>query len=62
MRRREATVNVCIPVTADRGLESPVSGCLDAFARNEVEEISPGGACGRHEHGHGGGQALPTRG
>jgi predicted Fe-Mo cluster-binding NifX family protein len=139
MRKRESTVNVCIPVTADLGLESPVSGhfgsaplyilvdlgtrrarallnaravhehgacsplgalagheidavlvggigagalmklqgagirvyrataasvsgCLDAFERNEVEEISPGGACGRHEHGHGGAQALPTRG
>ena len=38
-----------------------VGGCLDAFARNEAEEISPGGACGRHGHGHGEGQALPTR-
>jgi predicted Fe-Mo cluster-binding NifX family protein len=148
-RPKEAIVNICIPVTADRGLESPVSGhfgsapiymlvdvetrqaraltnaravhehgacrpldalagekidalvvggigagalmklqgagirvfrataptvagCLDAFARNEVEEIGPGGACGRHGHGHdeehdhgrhGAGHAtgLPTR-
>ena len=128
-RQKEKIVNLCIPVTADRGLESPVSGhfgsapiymlvdaesratralsnaravhehgacrpldalaghqidafvvggigagalmklqsagirvfraaaptvagCLDAFLRNEVEEIGPGGACGRHGHGH----------
>ena len=128
-RQKEKIVNICIPVTADRGLESPVSGhfgsapiymlvdletrkanalanaravhehgacrpldalaghdvdaivvggigagalmklqgagirvfrataptvagCLDAFAKNEVEEIGPGGACGRHGHGH----------
>lgn len=147
-RQKEKIVNVCIPVTADRGLESPVSGhfgsaplfvlvdvetrrvealtnaravhehgacrpldalagheidavvasgigagalmklqsagirvfraaaptvagCLDAFLRNEVEEIGPGGACGRHgaghddhDHGrHGAGHAvLPSRG
>ena len=128
-RQKESLVNVCIPVTEDRGLESPVSGhfgsapiyllvdagtratralanaravhehgacrpldalageridafvvggigagalmklrgagirvfrataptaggCLDAFLANEVEEIGPGGACGRHRHGH----------
>lgn len=128
-RRKERLVNLCIPVTADRGLESPVSGhfgsaplfvlvdvearsaraltntravhehgacrpldalagheidavivggigagalmklqsagirvfraaaptvagCLDAFLKNEVEEIGPAGACGRHGHGH----------
>lgn len=128
-RRKETIVNVCIPVTADRGLESPVSGhfgsaplfmlvdvetrhakalpnaravhehgacrpldalaghpvdalvvggigagalmklqgagirvfratastvagCLDAFLAGAVEEIGPGGACGRHGHGH----------
>ena len=149
-RQKEAIVNICIPVTADRGLESPVSGhfgsapifllvdaetrqakalgntravhehgacrpldalaghridaivvggigagalmklqgagirvfravaptvagCLDAFAKNEIEEIGPGGACGRHGHGHddvhdhgrhgaGHGAALPARG
>ena len=149
-RRKETLVNLCIPVTADRGLESPVSGhfgsaplfmlvdvearraqaltntravhehgacrpldalagheidavvvggigagalmklqgagirvfrataptvagCLDAFTRNEVEEIGPGGACGRHGHGHDEGHdhgrhghghpaGLPTRG
>jgi len=148
-RQEEKIVNICVPVTADRGLESPVSGhfgsaplfmlvdvetrearaltngravhehgacrpldalaghdidalvvggigagaltklqgagirvfratsptvagCLDAFARNEVEEIGPGGACGRHGHGHdddhghdharhGAGHALPAR-
>ncbi len=128
-RQKETIVNICIPVTADRGLESPVSGhfgsapmfmlvdvktrkahaltntravhehgacrpldalagseidalvvggigagalmkvqaagirvfrasaatvggCLDAFVKNEAEEIGPGGACGRHGHGH----------
>lgn len=149
-RQKETLVNICIPVTADRGLESPVSGhfgsaplfmlvdvetrrakaftntravhehgacrpldalagneidalvvggigagalmklqgagirvfrataptvagCLDAFAKNEVEEIGPGGACGRHghghdeehdhgRHGHGHPAELPTRG
>lgn len=148
-RQKETIVNICIPVTADRGLESPVSGhfgsaplfmlvdvetrrakaltntravhehgacrpldalagnevdalvvggigagalmklqgagirvfrataptvagCLDAFAKNEVEEIGPGGACGRHgqghgeehehgRHGHGNPAELPTR-
>ncbi len=148
-RQKETIVNICIPVTADRGLESPVSGhfgsapifmlvdvgtrearaltntravhehgacrpldalagheidalvvggigagalmklqgagirvfrataatvagCLDAFAKNEVEEIGPGGACGRHgqghdeehdhgRHGHGHPAELPTR-
>jgi predicted Fe-Mo cluster-binding NifX family protein len=29
-----------------------VAGCLDAFVKNEAEEIGPGGACGRHGHGH----------
>jgi predicted DNA-binding protein (UPF0251 family)/predicted Fe-Mo cluster-binding NifX family protein len=129
-RQKETIVNICIPVTADRGLESPVSGhfgsapifmlvdvgtrqtkalsnagavhehgacrpldalaghdidalvvggigagalmklqgagirvyrataptvagCLDAFVKNEAEEIGPGGACGRHGQGHG---------
>lgn len=150
-RRKEKIVNICIPVTADRGLESPVSGhfgsapifmlvdaetrraealtntravhehgacrpldalggheidavvvggigagalmklqsagirvfraaaptvagCLDAFLGNEAEEIGPGGACGRHGHGHddahyhghgahgAGPAALPSRG
>jgi len=144
-RQKETIVNICIPVTADRGLESPVSGhfgsapifmlvdvetrearaltntravhehgacrpldalagheidalvvggigagalmkvqgagirvfrasaatvagCLDAFVKNEAEEIGPGGACGRHDHGHDRGShervpaaALPTR-
>lgn len=139
--RKEKTVNLCIPVTADRGLESPVSGhfgsapifmlvdtetraaralsnaravhehgacrpldalagsdvdaivvggigagalmklqsagirvfrasaptvagCLDAFLAKEVEEIGPGGACGRHGHGHDDDHhaGLPTRG
>jgi predicted Fe-Mo cluster-binding NifX family protein len=138
LKTKEIALNICIPVTEDRGLESPVSGhfgsapiymlvdaetrqaralaniravhehgacrpldalagheidavvvggigagalrklqaagirvfranaptvgaCLDAVARNEAEEVSPGGACGRHEHGHGERQALPTR-
>lgn len=49
------------------------SACLDAFLRDEVEEIDPAGACGRHGHGHdeehdrgrhGAGHpaTLPTRG
>jgi predicted DNA-binding protein (UPF0251 family)/predicted Fe-Mo cluster-binding NifX family protein len=147
-RKKETIVKICVPVTADRGLESPVSshfgsapiymlvdvetrqasalsnsravhehgacrpldalaghdidaivvggigagalmklqgagirvyrataptvaGCLDAFVKNEAEEIGPGGACGRHGHGHdehahgqhehGPAAALPTR-
>lgn len=140
-RQKETIVNICIPVTADRGLESPVSGhfgsapifmlvdvetraaralsnaravhehgacrpldalagsdvdaivvggigagalmklqsagirvfrasaptvagCLDAFLAKDVEEIGPGGACGRHGHGHDDDHhaGLPTRG
>ena len=53
-----------------RAASPTVAGCLDAFARNEVEEIEPGGACGRHGHGHdddhgharhGAGNVLPAR-
>ena len=55
-----------------RATAPTVAGCLDAYVRNEVEEIGPGGSCGRHGHdegrpgeggrhgvGHAG--ALPTR-
>jgi len=132
-------MNLCIPVTADRGLESPVSGhfgsaplyllvdsetratrtlsnaravhehgacrpldalageridaflvggigagaimklqsagirvfrataptasvCLDAFLRNELEDMDPAGACAGHGHDHGHGAGLPSRG
>lgn len=53
-----------------RATSPTVAGCLDAFLANEVEEIEPGGACGRHGHGHddgrehgdpGAGHALPAR-
>jgi predicted Fe-Mo cluster-binding NifX family protein len=43
-----------------RATAPTVAGCLDAFEKNEAEEIGPAGACGRHEHGHEAG--LPTRG
>lgn len=33
-----------------RAPASTVGGCLDAFARNEVEEIDPAGACAGHGH------------
>ena len=51
-----------------RATAPTASACLDAFLRNEVEEIDPAGACAGHghdhEHGrHGAGHApaLPTR-
>jgi len=51
-----------------RASAATVAGCLDAFVKNEAEEIGPGGACGRHDHGHDRGShervpaaALPTR-
>jgi len=39
-----------------------VAGCLDAFVRSEAEEIEPGGACGRHGHGHDGGHEHDRHG
>ncbi|HRY43583.1 MAG TPA: NifB/NifX family molybdenum-iron cluster-binding protein [Thermoanaerobaculia bacterium] len=46
-----------------RATAPTASACLDAFLRNEVEEIDPAGACAGHEHDHGAGHAagLPTR-
>jgi predicted Fe-Mo cluster-binding NifX family protein len=46
-----------------RATAPTVAGCLDAFARNEVEEIDPAGACAGHghDHGHDHPAALPTR-
>ena len=56
-RQKENIVNICIPVTADRGLESPVSGhfgsapifmLVDAGTR-EAKALTNSGAV--HEHG-----------
>lgn len=49
-----------------RATAPTASACLDAFLRNEVEEIDPAGACAGHGHDHGrhgAGHAsgLPTR-
>lgn len=35
-----------------RAKATTVAGCLESFLKNEAEEIGPGGACGRHGHGH----------
>ncbi len=46
-----------------RATAPTVAGCLDAFLRNEAEEIDPAGACAGHghDHGHDHPAALPTR-
>jgi len=45
-----------------RATAPTASGCLDAFLRNEVEEMDPAGACAGHGHDHGHGAGLPSRG
>mgnify|MGYP001285219347 CR=1 FL=1 len=36
-----------------RATAPTASACLDAFLRNEIEEIDPAGACAGHGHDHG---------
>lgn len=45
-----------------RATASTASACLDAYLRNEVEEIDAAGACAGHGHDHGHGAGLPSRG
>ena len=45
-----------------RATAPTASACLDAFLRNELEEMDPAGACAGHGHDHGHGAGLPSRG
>ncbi len=45
-----------------RATAPTASACLDAFLRNELEEMDPAAACAGHGHDHGHGAGLPSRG